>query len=174
MDDDERDLPSRRHRGLEPLSGLVRGRFGGRHLPWERVVGSVLAEGSVCVGVDGGGRLRVVARNDATRREIALREVQVLGIYNVEAERLGRPLARSLLCFVGDGRSFRGDRARPPRRPAARAETAPAAAPDPEAVAAIDALGLRVPPATRDALARVLAGRRARAADKQRDSDAQG
>ncbi|MCB9733544.1 MAG: hypothetical protein H6745_13165 [Deltaproteobacteria bacterium] len=180
--DDDHDGPRperRRQRGLEALGGLLRGRFRGRRLPWERVVGAALAEVSVCVGVDGGGRLRVVAKNEATRREIAAREDHVLAIYNVEAHQLGRAPASSLLCFVGDGRSFR------PREPRERALHSPVASPgavgrapappDPEARADVAALGLGVPDATKDALARVLAGRRARArADKLRDSDAQG
>ena len=66
---------------------------------WRRVVGRTLAEVTVPVGVDESGTLRVMAQNEAARREILARGEHVVAAWNtVRGEQASR-----LACWVREG-----------------------------------------------------------------------
>ena len=93
-----------RRRGVTAAATLL-SRFAGRGAPgWDGIVGRHLAEASAPVGVDGSGRLRVIAQNEAVRREIIARGDHIMSCWNLVGTRGGRVKAKrpalELVCWV--------------------------------------------------------------------------
>ena len=86
--------------GGVPLAELIPRRFRPSQLAWRAAVGATLADVTREVGVRD-GVLRVVAANDAARREVEARCDHVLAAWNAAAGSVGARPARDLRCWVG-------------------------------------------------------------------------
>lgn len=69
-------------------------------IPWHDVVGAALGTDTRFVDVDGDGRLRVIARNEATRRELLSRKEDLLATWNAVAARLDAKPALEVVSWV--------------------------------------------------------------------------
>ncbi len=122
---------------------------------WERLVGATLADATVLSGLSDDGRLRVMAMNDAARREVEARAHHIIASWNAVARSLGARLAGELVCWVRPGLVKR-------RRPTLEAPPPPPIGADALAQAEAEVAGV-ADPALRAALARA----RARALESQ-------
>jgi len=140
--------------------GLVAPRYRPPRIPWARVAGGALAEGSACLGVTASGELRVVAQNDATRRELLARADDLVSAYNLHARGLSLRPARVVVAWVGEVRHGHAD------GPGASLPAPGRTGVDPTLLAEsreeVDARWPGLPEATRAALAKLRAGARAR------------
>lgn len=75
-------------------------RYRGSRHTWQALVGATLGGVTVLVGVSPEGKLRVMARNEAARSELAARAAHVLSAWNAVARTLGARQALELECWV--------------------------------------------------------------------------
>jgi len=79
--------------------GPTRKLFGQQQL-WRQLVGRTLGELTATLGVNAAAELRIMAGNDAARREVLARDSHILAAWNAVARQRGTPEAQTLVCWV--------------------------------------------------------------------------
>ena len=88
---------------MTPVADLVRSVSSNHGVDWHGLVGALLGELTVPLGVNDVGVLRVMAVNETAMREVEARADSLMGAWNTAASLRGEREATSLQCWVREG-----------------------------------------------------------------------